>query len=396
MSNNPFNHAQTFMGGLPSAEADDIFGDVQEEPTPKVDLPGDPENPEDDKKKRDTIPEGGSADAKEVFGDDDNPESVGEGDDKEGKETGTGEAGSSPKGENPFASFAQALKGDGLFQFLPEDVIKGVVDADTFRDAMEQEVNSRLEDAVREVKEALDAGVQPSVIAQHQRTIQNLEAITEDKLNAETPEGANLRKAILKQDLFIRGYKPDRIEKQVERIMESGSDIEEAAEALEAVKEYYRGEYAKVVNSAKEAAAEEKRKTRQEAEDFRKSVLETNMLFDDIPVDKATRQKAFDAMTRTVDTTEEGERRTAVQKYADENPVKFRTILGLVWAMTDGFEKPGNLFKKSVDKKVNSNLKELERRLNNQAPQGGSFNLVEGENGEKRSSRLRGLRIDIP
>lgn len=392
-NNNPFSNAQSFMG-VGSVDADDLFGDVQEEPTVKVDLPGEPQE-EGKKTEEPTVPEG-IVEAEDLF--DDSPESVGEDDDdKEGKEAGANKKpGSSPRGDNLYSSFAQALKGDGLFQFLDDDTVQGINDADSFREALDNEVNARLDESVRVVKEALEAGVQPNVIAQYERTIQNLNAITDEQLNAETEQGANLRRSILRQDLLIRGYKQDKVDKQVERIMASGTDIDDASDALESVKEYFVQRYNDTVNQAKEAAAEEKKKTKQQAEDFRKAVLEQDKLFDDIPVDKQTRRKAFEAMTRIVETTEEGEQITAVQKFADENPVQFRTILGIVYAMTDGFSKMGNLFKKSVDKKVNSNLREIERRLNNQAPQGGSFNLVEGEGGSRRSNKYSGLRIDIP
>lgn len=397
MSNSPLSNAQAFMGFGASVNADDIFGgDNPEEPEVKVDLSGG-ESPDEGKEtKQDTVPDGRrTIEAEDLF--EDGQESVGEGDDtKDGKEAGAKESGSSPGGENLFQAFAQALKGDGLFQSLDDDAVKGISDADSFREAIDNEVNSRLDDAVREVKEALEAGVQPNVIAQYQRTIQNLNAITDEQLNAETEQGANLRRTILRQDLLLRGYKPDKVDKQVERIMQSGTDIDDAADALEAVKEYYTNQYSKTVDEAKEAAAEEKRKAKQEADEFKKAVLEQEVLFDEIPVDKATRRKAFEAMTRCVETTEEGEQLTAVQKYADENPVKFRTILGIVYAMTDGFSKMGNLFKKSVDKKVNSNLREIERRLSSQPPQGGSFNLVEGERGQRSTSKYAGLRIDIP
>ena len=392
MSNSPFNNAQIFMG-VESVEADDLFGNVQEEPKAKVDLPN--ENQEEGKEtKEETVPEG-TVDAEDLFGDTD-PESVGDDDVKEEKEAKPKKSGSSPRGDNIYSSIAQALKGDGLFQFLDDNAVQGINDADSFREAFDNEVNARLEDSVREVKEALEAGVQPSAIAQYQRTIQNLNAITDEQLVDETEQGANLRRSIIRQDLLIRGYKQDKVDRQVERIMSSGTDIDDATDALESVKEYFAQRYSDMVNEAKESAAEEKRKTKQQSEEFRKAVLEQDKLFDEIPVDKQTRQKAYDAMTRYVDTNEEGEQLTAVQKYADENPVEFRTMLGIVYAMTDGFTKMGNLFKKSVDKKVNSNLREIERRLNNQTFQGGSFNLVEGEGRERQSSKYAGLRIDIP
>lgn len=391
MSNNPFNNAQTFMG-MASVEADDLFGDIPQEPEVKVDL-SDEEKSEKEEEKEKHIPEG-PLEAEDIFGTEE-PESVGE-DNEEKEETKPKKTGSSPKDGNPYSSFAHALRGDGLFQFLDEETVEGIVDADSFSDAFEQEVNARLDDAVRQVKEALDAGVKPDVISQYQRTIQGLNNITDEQLSAETEQGANLRRSILRQDLLIRGYKPDRVDKQVDRIMSSGTDIDEATEALESVKEYFVQKYNDTVASAKESAAEERRRVKQEAEDFKKAILEKDKLFDDIPVDKATRRKAFEAMTKIVETSEDGEQLTAVQKFADDNPIEFRTMLGIVYALTDGFKKMGNLLTKSVNKKVNSNLREIERRINNQGYQGGSLNLFEGNEGGRGSKDFSGLRIDIP
>lgn len=393
MSNNPFDSAQIFMGGLGNMDADSLFGDDAQEPEVKVDLPGENKEGEDKKDKNDTIPEGSTIDAESLF---DDPESVGEDDNKEGKEAKPDGDGSSPKGESLYSSFAQALKGDGLFQFLDDETVGNINDADSFSQAMEDEINARLDDATRKVKEALESGVQPNVIAQYERTIQNLEAITPEQLNAETEEGANLRRTIIRQDLLSRGYRQDKVEKQVERIMSSGTDIEEAADSLEAVKEYFKQRYENTVSEAKKEAEAEKAKTRKEVEEFRKAMLEKDKLFEDIPVDKATRRKAYEAMTKVVSTSEDGEQLTAVQQYADEHPVEFRTMLGVVYALTDGFTKMGKLLTKSVDKKVNKNLREIERRVMGTTRQGGSFNFIEGDETRNSKPDFRGVRIDIP
>ena len=393
MSNNPFDSAQIFMGGLGNMDADSLFGEDTQEPEVKVDLPGENKEGEDKKDKNDTIPEGSTIDAESLFED---PESVGEDDNKEGKEAKPDGDGSSPKGESLYSSFAQALKGDGLFQFLDDETVGNINDADSFSQAMEDEINARLDDATRKVKEALESGVQPNVIAQYERTIQNLEAITPEQLNAETEEGANLRRTIIRQDLLSRGYRQDKVEKQVERIMSSGTDIEEAADSLEAVKEYFKQRYESTINEAKQEAEAERAKTRKEVEEFRKAMLEKDKLFEDIPVDKATRKKAYEAMTKVVSTSEDGEQLTAVQQYADEHPVEFRTMLGVVYALTDGFTKMGKLLTKSVDKKVNKNLREIERRVMGTTRQGGSFNFIEGDEPHNSKPNFRGVRIDIP
>ena len=177
--------------------------------------------------------------------------------------------------------------------------------------------------------------------------------------------------------------------------MSSGTDKDDAKDALESIKDYFKDKYQEQLDLKKEEAEAERQKVKKEAEDFKKAVLEKDKLFEDIPVDKPTRKKAYEAMTRVVKTTDDGEQLTAVQLYADEHPVEFRTALGIVWALTDGFTKMGNLLQKSVNKKVNKNLQEIESRLRNQGHQGGSFRFSEGEDGGGSTNNYKGFRIDI-
>ena len=388
-----FKNAQTIIG-IDTASADDIFGDGSEEveKTPQ----GEEGKPETKENKEVTVPEGGSVSAEDLFGEND-PESVGDDDDeeKEGKEAKPQGEGSSPKDENPYSLFAQALKGDGLFQFLDDDTVGKIEDADSFREAFENEVNARLDDETRRYKEAIQNGMEPSVIAQYQNTIQRLESITDEQIDDDGEQGANLRRTLLFRDYLNRGFSEERAKKQVERIMSSGTDKDDAKDALESIKDYFKDKYQEQLDLKKQEALAEREKVKQEAEDFKKAVLEKDKLFEDIPVDKATRRKAFDAMTRVVKTTDDGEQLTAVQLYADEHPVEFRTALGIVWALTDGFTKMGNLLQKSVNKKVNKNLQEIESRLRNQGHQGGSFRFSEGEDGRRGANNYKGFRIDI-
>ena len=389
--NDLFKNAQTFMG-IDSASADDIFGedtgdgvktDTQEE--------GKPETKET---KEDTIPEGGSVNAEDLFGEDD-PESVGDDDNKEEGEAKPQGEGSSPSGENLYSSFAQALKGDGLFQFLDDEAVGKIEDADSFREALENEVDARLDEQTRRYKEALESGMQPEVIVQYQNTIQRLESITDEQIDDDGEQGANLRRTLLFRDFINRGFSEERAKRQVERIMSSGTDKEDAKDALESIKDYFKGKYQEQLDLKKQEAEAERQRVKKEAEDFKKAVLEKDKLFEDIPVDKPTRKKAYEAMTRVVKTTDDGEQLTAVQLYADEHPVEFRTALGIVWALTDGFTKMGNLLQKSVNKKVNKNLQEIESRLRNQGHQGGSFRFSEGEDGGRSTNNYKGFRIDI-
>lgn len=389
--NDLFNAAQVITGPN-QYDAEALFGEDTEQ-TEHIDLPEETQEKPEQQEQKNTIPEG-PVDAEDLFGSDEDSESVGE-DKEEENEAKPKKSGSSPKGANLYSSFAQALRGDGLFQFLDSDTVDKITDSDSFAEAFESEVNARLDDATRKVKEALEAGVEPSIISKYEATLRNLNAITDEKLTSEDESGANLRRTLIRQDLINRGYKQDKVDKRVEQIMSSGTDIDEAQDALESVKEYFQNRYNETVQQAKDEAAAEKRKTLQEMEEFKQAILEKDKLFDDIPVDKNTRRKAYDAMTRIVKTTEDGEKLTAVQLYADEHPVEFRTMLGIVYSMTDGFTKMGSLLTKSVNKKVNKNLQEIERRITNTSSQGGSLRFAEGEDDRDARKNYRGFRIDI-
>lgn len=389
MSDSLFSNSEVFMGNF--VDAEDIFGDDnlnEDEKNVSEEETKDPDN------KEEQFPEG-EVDAADIFGDD-TPESVGDDEDsnKEEKETSPKGTGSSPKGTNLYSSFAQALYGDGLFKFLDEDTVNGVVDADSFSNAFENEVNARLDDVTKRVKEALDAGVQPSAISRYERIIDRLDQISDSELTAETEEGSNLRRSIIRQDYLNRGFSPERAEKQVDRIMSSGgTDIEDAKDALDSVKSYFKNAYKELVDEGKAEVEAERKRIEKESQDFKEAILSKDTLFDDIPIDKATRQKAYNAMMKKVKTNADGEELTAVQLYADEHPVEFRVMLGTIYALTDGFTKMGKLLDKSVNKKVKSNLQEIEQRL--QGPQGGSFSYREGGNSDDYGHSARRKRLDI-
>ena len=329
-----------------------------------------------------------------LFGDDETqPESVGEGENnKAGEGADTTDNGDSPNG-NAYSSFAKALQGDRLFQFLDDEVIDNVKDADSFADAFEKEINARLDDEVRKFKEATEAGVPSDTAAGYQNIIKQLDSITEEQLSEETEQAARLRQNLLYQDFLNRGYKEDRAKQLVQRAVKDGTDVEDAKEALESNKQHYQDKYDELIEESRKEVEAERQRVRKEASDFRKAVLEKDKIFGDIEVDKPTRQKAYDAMTRIVGKNADGESVTAVQKYADENPVEFRTVLGIMWAMTDGFKELGNILKKDINKKVRSNLKEVENRIKSSTPRGGSPKFIGGE--EESSGSRRSWMFDI-
>ena len=85
----------------------------------------------------------------------------------------------------------------------------------------------------------------------------------------------------------------------------------------------------------------------------------------DIEIDAKTRQKALDNWMKPTHRNEEGIYQSALQKYIAENPVDFQMKVALLYTMTEGFTKMGNVLKQTVKKEKNKAMKELEHVVNN-------------------------------
>ena len=289
----------------------------------------------------------------------DNPESVGSGKDNQEEEEDTQsgkDKGTSPK-TNFYSSIASALKEEGIFPDLDDDTLNGI------KTPVEKTVQARLDERQKRIDAALQADVEPDEVRRYEQTLANLDAIKEEYITDETEKGERLRKNLIYQDFRNRGYSEARAKREVEKSFNAGTDIEDAKEALESNREYFSNQYQDLIKEAQEEAKEEQRKIKEEAAQLKKSMLEDKEVFTGITLDKTTRQKAFDNITKPVFKTEDGEYLTAIQKYEMDNPVEFRKYLSVLFTMTDGFKNIDGLVKGKVKKEVKQSLRELEHKL---------------------------------
>ena len=295
----------------------------------------------------------------------DNPESVGSGKDNQEEEEDTQsekDKGTSPK-TNFYSSIASALKEEGIFPDLDDDTLNGIKTPEDFAEAVEKTVQARLDERQKRIDAALQADVEPDEVRRYEQTLANLDAIKEEYITDETEKGERLRKNLIYQDFRNRGYSEARAKREVEKSFNAGTDIEDAKEALESNREYFSTQYQDLIKEAQEEAKEEQRKIKEEAAQLKKSMLEDKEVFTGIALDKTTRQKAFDNITKPVFKTEDGEYLTAIQKYEMDNPVEFRKYLSVLFTMTDGFKNIDGLVKGKVKKEVKQSLRELEHKL---------------------------------
>ena len=326
----------------------------------------------------------------ELFGE---PESVGSGDNNEGTEdTDSKKDGTSPKF---FSSIAKAFAEEGIFPDLDDDAIEKVNSPEDFRELIEQRIKSELDERQKRIDEALNYGVEPSVIKQYENTIAYLDSIDARKISDEGEQGETLRRNLIMQDLMNRGYSRERAAKAAEKSFRNGDDIEDAKEALAGNREYFKSQYDKLVKDAKQEQDAQAKAQKEQAEQLKNSILSDKKFFGELEVDKATRKKIFENIAKPTYRDEEtGTYLTPIQKYELENKTEFMKYLGLIFTLTDGFKNLDTLVKGKVRKEVKKGFRELENTLNNTTRNSdGSLRFVSGVDPE--SFIGKGWNLDI-
>lgn len=325
----------------------------------------------------------------------DKPESVG-GEDNQGEEEGTP---SNKEGTSPdfFSFIANAFAEEGIFPDLDEDTISKIKTAKDFRKAIDDQIKAGLDEQQKRVAEALDNGVEPDRIRQYESIIAYLDSINDDAVNAETEDGEKLRKGLLYRDYMNRGFSEERAKKAITRAFETGTDVEDAKEALESIKTFTKDQYKQLLDEAEKAKEKEEKENEEKAARLKKSILEDNIkLFEEVELDKSIRQKAFDAITKPIYRDKKtGDTYTAIQKMELDNGEEFLAKLGLMYALTDGFKSIDRLVKKKVTKEVKRGFSELENKINTtRRDSRGNLTFASGVD-DAESILGKGMKLDL-
>lgn len=325
------------------------------------------------------------------------PESVGSGkENTEEKEDTTPKGdGTSPK--NFYSSIAKALKEEGIFPDLDDESYSKIKEPEDFRDLIEQQIKAGLDERQKRIDEALNAGVEPTEIRRYENTMNFLDSIKEENISDEGDKGENLRKNLIYQDFINRGYSKERAAREVQKSFNAGTDIDDAKEALQSNIDYFRDKYDELVNDAKSEAEQDEKERKEQAEKLKTSILNDKEVFGDLSVDKSTRQRIYDNISKPVyKDPETGEYYTAIQKYEMDNRVDFLKNIGLIFTLTDGFKNLDGLVKGKVKKEVKKGLRELENTLNNTArTSDGNLKYVSGVDEDPESFIGKGWKLDV-
>ena len=174
---------------LGEQEIETLFTDPEEDVTPEKEKEekGEKEvNTSTPKEEKDNTTE--VVDPDNLF-EDEQPESVGSGENKEGKGEDT-VPGKDPDGTSPndnfYSSIANALAVDGIFPNLDDETVKKAVDAESFSDLIEAEINARFDDKQKRISQSLENGVEPSDIKKYESTLDYINTITDAAIAEES------------------------------------------------------------------------------------------------------------------------------------------------------------------------------------------------------------------
>ena len=392
----------SFDNILGEQEIETLFTDpeddtsTEENPTEEEEI----EEPSDEgKKKKDSTTE--VVDPENLFEEEveKTPESVGSGKNKEGKkeDTVTDEDSDGTSPNNFYSSIANALAVDGIFPNLDDETVKKAVDAETFSELIEAEIQARFDEKQQRISKALENGVEPDDIKKYENTLNYINTITDASLAEESEKGEQLRYNLIYQDFLNKGMSPEKAKKFTDRTIDAGTDVEDAKEALVSNKEFFSSAYNKLLQEAKQQAEEQKAERAKQAKQLETSIMKDKQLLGDMEIDNSIRKKAFDTISKPVyKDPETGQYLTAIQKYEMEHRSDFLKYTGLIYTLTNGFKDFDSFARGKVKKEMKKGLKELEQTLSNTRRAGdGSLKMVTNQREDPNSFIGKGVRLDF-
>lgn len=337
---------------------------------------------------------------KEIPTEEENQPSERVGEEEEINETETDAIKPKGDGSSPakfYSSIANALRNDGIFPDFTDEEIDAVNSPEDFAEMFEKAVTARLDERQKRINSALENGAEPDEVKMYEQTLEYLNSVSEEKIEAETDEGENLRKQLIFNDLINRGYSQEKANREIEKSFKSGTDIEDAKDALSALNKFYKDGYDNLLKKAKDEAEAARKAQEKSAGDFRKMILEDEVKFGDVSLDKRTRQKVYDSVTKPVyKDPDTGQLLTQVQKFQKENPMEFLKQLGMWFVLTDGGKDASTVVKGQVRAEKNKGIRELERKINSSAlDSDGSLRYMSGSQIDNESLLSDGWQVDL-
>ena len=284
--------------------------------------------------------------------------------------------------QNILSSFAKAMLEEGVFSDIEN--VDEITTAEQLKEVIEKMIedksNQRFDDKQKRLLEAMDIDPDISDIKAIMDERKKFDGLSDDILETEGEQYDNLRRNIIGYYMsVVLGYSNDRVNKEVNKSIKAGTEIEDALDAYHEIINSLDSKYESALSEKKRKKSEEENNRIASFQQLYKSIEEDDNIFGELDIDKKTRRKILDVLQTEVGKDKKGRGRTAIQAYMDNNPIEFNKYVALTYVLTDGFTKIGNLMKAGAKKQVKSALKDFEDKLNGTSRDvNGSFRFVSG------------------
>lgn len=266
-----------------------------------------------------------------------------------------------------YGSIADALREDGVLDF-GDDV--RIDSADDFRALIDAAVNSRFDNKSRMLARALEAGVDRNDAMYYKNCMDKLEKYTDDMIRDESDAGVNLRKHLIYNNAIRMGMSEAQANREVEKSMKSGVDIDDALDARESLKNRFADILEQMTKSK-----EDERKAASEYYEKQTQAGIDSIMKGDVPYTSglSNRMKQIVATNtyRKSEVLKNGEQVTPLEKYIAENPVASKVIFGTLFTITKGFKDFSSLGKSEANKAIKKGVERLESVLSGSYRNGG-------------------------
>lgn len=262
-----------------------------------------------------------------------------------------------------YSSLASALLEEGILGGVSDEELD-IKDSNDFLALIENTVNKRLSEKQQRIESLLNNGAEPTEVQRLEQASQYLESISEDSINDESEQGEALRKSLLFQDYINRGYSEEKALKEVDKTIKAGTDIEDAKDALNSLKEFVAKSYEDYEKSLTANKEKQEAEIKERVEKTQKIIKEgsfaTSLELDKKVLDKAIRFATHPAYRDEAT----GKQLTELQYAQLKNPEDFAANVSIIYALTNGFKDLSKIINVPAAKKQEKKaLKQLEETL---------------------------------
>lgn len=303
-----------------------------------------------------------------------------------------------------YRVFAKALYESGVIQDFDEDKFSELAEdsgedealISLITETINKEVDSRLttkEDRFKEVMTKIEGGVPADVVATQLSDMERLNGITDDQLS----EDEELAKRVIAIELRYHGYSPERINRRIQALDDTGIIGEESIESLKSIKALRQKEIAEEDKRYQAEQAKDKDLKKQRFDSIKNSIYSTDELIPGIKLNKLTKDKMLATLTKPV-ASDEGKEKNAIMHHRDKNPIAFDQMVAYLYNIgafnLDSKGNPNPKWDKILKTSKSNAVSELSNRFSKPSRKSGGSPISKFDNNDGEESFITSIDVD--